>query len=744
MESNRSEKRKITTPDHYPNKFQKFDDESFDDEAVANYEPPERGCRNGNPPRVTTKPVTALPSLHDLVLPRSSYEYLKIKAREIRLLYLRPGSGNEPIRCDLKVFDRDGEMPKYEALSYTWGSDPPVQEVLVEGKSLYTRSNLYSALRHLRQRTTTTILWADAICINQSDDQEKTEQVMGMGRVYEKAYNVIAWLGDQDSDSYNAMDFIPKLLDPGFLGNDNWPDTYAHGFYALARFMDRPWWSRVWVIQEMMLAENPIVKCGDQAVHFLDLADACNVVKSKLSTIKGRLQNTPLYDSYGHLLHNFQDSSATRLFDLLGNVFIRSSDGKVIGKRLSLESLVCDLAPFQATDPRDSIFALLGLAKDADLIPGFQPDYCKSVLDVYSQFTSACARTSGSLDIICRPWAPRKKTPWQDTFVDPDLRFRVPSWIPVRGDLPFGDPKYRIKNRVNADILVGNARKPIYNTHNGIQAQVRFGVDDLTGTSDGSMTAKGLILCKIDELSNRMPDGFILKEGLEMIGGITRDEHCKLQGMEDSVWRTLCANRDENGGLPPSVYRIAALHLLQTCPSMCSIDTEEMLESSTPEYQKEFLKRVQAVMWNRRVFRSRDSSVTNGAGRNLVGLVPRDARKDDHVCILFGVSVPVLLRKHQGETNVCWQLVGEAYVDGVMDGEELCTMSRRRSGFQNDRISDPVMFQRSISRFEQFKNWQMEAAMPLLCSNHKQTRHPSSSTLKPLYLCHSGLSIHCL
>jgi len=309
------------------------------------------------------------------------------------------------------------------------------------------------------------------------------------------------------------------------------------------------------------------------------------------------------------------------------------------------------------------------------------------VLDVYSQFTSACARASGSLDIICRPWAPRKKTVWQDSFVDPELRFRVPSWIPVRGDLPFGDPQYKIKKRVNAEILVGSARKRIYNAHNSIHAQVRFGIDDFTGTSDGSMNAKGLILCRISELSNRMPDGFILKEGLEMIGGITRDEHGNLEAMEDSVWRTLCANRDENGDPPPSVYRIAALHVLQTSHSFCSIDTEEMLQAGTPEYQKEFLKRVQAVTWNRRVFRAQKLNITNSTEGTFIGFVPRDSRNGDHICILFGVSVPVVLRHHQREMTSCWQLVGEAYVDGRMDGEELCSLSKE------DLASKTVEFQ---------------------------------------------------
>lgn len=197
------------------------------------------------------------------------------------------------------------------------------------------------------------------------------------------------------------------------------------------------------------------------------------------------------------------------------------------------------------------------------------------------------------------------------------------------------------------------------------------------------MNAKGLILCRINELSARMPGGFILEEGLEMIGGIARDERGNFEAMDDSAWRTLCANRDENGDPPPSVYRIAALHLLQTSHNTCSIDAEEMLEAGTPEYQKEFLKRVQAVTWNRRIFRAREVNVTNGTEGSLIGLAPRDSRNGDHICILFGVSVPVVLRHHLRDTRSCWQLVGEVYVDGMMDGEKLCSLSKEDVALEN-------------------------------------------------------------
>jgi hypothetical protein len=192
-----------------------------------------------------------------------------------------------------------------------------------------------------------------------------------MAEIYQNAQTIIAWLGEKDSDSEDTIDFILRLLDPSFLSNDNWPSTYARGFYALASLLDRSWFSRIWILQEVAYIRNIVLNCGDYKVHFNNFMDTCNILKSKLDTIEYFLQNTPLYNSYRHLLHNFQDSSAGRLFDILRNIFIRSDTGKVVGKRLSLESLVFDLVPFQAIDPRDSVFALLGLAKDADILSSF-------------------------------------------------------------------------------------------------------------------------------------------------------------------------------------------------------------------------------------------------------------------------------------------------------------------------------------------------------------------------------------
>lgn len=291
MESNITGKRRPATADHL-SKRQKTDHGGFSEQADDEYEPPQRARRTGYPTPRGNGQRNPQTSLHDLMIPRNTYEYEPIRENSIRLVYLHPGTPDEPITCDLKAFGRDN-APKYEALSYVWGSGAAVHEVKVDGKAFYTGPNLHSALLTSRQCNSVSILWIDAMCIDQSNIQERNEQVRMMKNIYEHAQSVISWLGHEDSSEHSdeAMEIIPRLLDPDFLRNDNWPITYAHGFYALARLLERPWFSRLWIVQEAILSRNTILLCGTREVHLMDVVDACNIVKSKLDTIRGRLQH---------------------------------------------------------------------------------------------------------------------------------------------------------------------------------------------------------------------------------------------------------------------------------------------------------------------------------------------------------------------------------------------------------------------------------------------------------------------
>ncbi|KAH8725333.1 heterokaryon incompatibility protein-domain-containing protein, partial [Phaeosphaeriaceae sp. PMI808] len=112
----------------------------------------------------------------------------------IRLLILRPGSFDDPIHCQLKQVSLSAEHA-YDALSYVWGNASDTSPISLNGTPHHITKNLEIALRYLRHRESPKVLWVDAICINQSDINERNHQVQQMADIYSQAQRVIGWLG---------------------------------------------------------------------------------------------------------------------------------------------------------------------------------------------------------------------------------------------------------------------------------------------------------------------------------------------------------------------------------------------------------------------------------------------------------------------------------------------------------------------------------------------------------------------
>jgi hypothetical protein len=115
---------------------------------------------------------------------------------------------------DIWCFDELTSRILYEALSYCWGPESARHRRLIEDKSFYIRSNLYHALRRILSETRSILILLDSVCINQSDDEEKSAQVKSMDRFFYRARSVLIWLGEADEDSDYAIDYIAKLVDP--------------------------------------------------------------------------------------------------------------------------------------------------------------------------------------------------------------------------------------------------------------------------------------------------------------------------------------------------------------------------------------------------------------------------------------------------------------------------------------------------------------------------------------------------
>lgn len=403
---------------------------------------------------------------------------------------------------------------------------------------------------------------------------------------------------------------------------------------------------------------------------------------------------------------NFLDSPATQLLDTIDQVFLRHN-AIIVQRRMSLETLVELGTHFETTDHRDAIYALLNLANDVDSLsqsdPSIAPDYDRSILDVFTDFILHCCRRSGSLNIICRPWAPvwscplyvMTQTPRSDRIESMD----IPSWIACRDALPFGNPSRRMTYRIHGRPLVANAQKRTYNAHDGTKPQVRTGRNHRTQGCDGALYAKGIILGTITETSTRMANAIITQDCISILKTRTEDESETSCELPDCLWRTFCADRDYVGDPAPSSFEQAMVQTLQLCAkdqvasspvdlvdTIASIDVEDILTTQeVTDPVRNFLETIRDVIWNRRTFRGKRDHFL---GSDIIGLVPRHTQVHDQVCILYGCSVPVVLRKESGKNGAMyWRLIGEAYVHGAMDGEEISS-------------SPPVMLKSMEEEFE--------------------------------------------
>jgi hypothetical protein len=618
------------------------------------------------------------------LLPR----YRELGEGMFRIVIINPGVVGSKI-TGYMVEHACHDAPEYHALSYTWGNEPPIHRIDINYEPCYVPPNLFHALQRLRSHIHTVFLWVDLLCINQSNEAEKSTQVRRMSDIYQKAKNVWIWLGEEDWKSKLALEFIPQVNHESFLWDGPW--WKKDHFTAFNHILERPWFRRRWVIQEAAYSVNSVIFCGDCRVNMNDFVCAVRLVRQKL-------HNTQLFldkeDGYSYnFLTNFRDSPATRVLDIIWAAFHRSDEGEVLRsrRRLSLETLV-DLSSFCETkNPVDAVFALLNLANDVKQpanphsTDSIVPDYTRNLLDVFADFILHCCQ-SGSLDIICRPWVPLLSS---GTYTAEEFnRFkevRMCSWLIPRDDFPFSNLSAGMAYQQRGKPLVGSSLKRVYNAHCGTMPQVCFGRAEATNYCDGSLYAKGIVLGVVNRRSTRMASGIITKECLDMLQTHSSQQTSGLANLPDTIWRTLCADRDVRGDQVSTEYQSRIIEMIQLSQdkipegvsqhllkSVSSIDVEEILEMELPKEVKEVALVVRDTIWNRRTF----SGKPYRGDESLVGLVPQQAKVGDQLCIIYGCSVPVVLRKEwTGNEQYHWHFVGEAYVHGYMDGKGISSLT---------------------------------------------------------------------
>jgi len=539
------------------------------------------------------------------------HQPLQDPSTELRYLYLLPKThnidhdGQTIVRCQLHS-DAEEQAPQYIGLSYTWGDPELRRPILVGDRIFHATVNLAIALEHLQEEEKTIIFWIDAICIDQSNLNEKSIQVQRMGNIFASAALVIAWLGPAADESELALRELMRY-------NNDKPDSYeelkhtfseryaALPFQSINAFFDRPWFKRVWVGQEVALNKHVIFVCGR-----LDI------------------QRDELLECYGNfmyfrmLLGESKFSASYARFDAIRPLPLLEF---LLHEHAAVHLLFG--SDLESSDPRDFIYSSLGrISSLGDCV--LDVDYTKRVQDVYTEFAVAVIQV-GEVDWLCEEWRPSVNYG--------DLPSWVPDWSstgPCRNPHKIKVLKYNIVEVCEIErgckALRISARRitQISRINCSLQSQQETSAFDLSTSAMATQQEEARVMLSLDAVRQALHD----KERwahedaeravFDLSSGMSVNRH---MNYDDEIWE---------GDLYES-YK--ALRGLQTPPS--DVDDPKQWRRDT---SRAYLKVIQ------------ESNVKNFfvTATDIVGTSRDEVQPDDWVCVLGGVRGVHVLREVEG------------------------------------------------------------------------------------------------
>jgi hypothetical protein len=283
---------------------------------------------------------------------------------EIRVFDVLPGSGPEPIILEGRIISLSSS-DHFEALSYVWGDLKVMRSVCVSGYSLEITHILYAALQQLRRTQDRRTLWVDQICINQTDDDEKSHQVSLMRTIYKRCWQCVIWFGEipstisfSEEDAAVALDFILATAD-GRAASNTIDDSDTHILLTDSEQGDRarnafrtlimggnPWWSRVWTLQEASLPNAAILHWGPLTIPLVTIELAAKTMVG--GWFCGVPSSTKVAEEYRDLVSSF-------LYPVRGITIARNGETPL--------NTLMRWRYRKATDPRDKVYGFAGLFK---------------------------------------------------------------------------------------------------------------------------------------------------------------------------------------------------------------------------------------------------------------------------------------------------------------------------------------------------------------------------------------------
>ncbi|KAJ4368410.1 hypothetical protein N0V83_006767 [Neocucurbitaria cava] len=588
------------------------------------------------------------------------YKPLDDSKREIRLLHLQPGDDEAELTCFFSLVSLD-DKPDYEAVSYVWGDSLDRRRINVEDakEPVPITRNLHSALHGLRLQDRERILWADALCINQQDLEERACQVAIMAAVFGQASRVLAYLGDDWDGCDLAMKAIRQLgEDPTmhlFSYMDHGLSIDGIGFESLAlldvvsRFLDTPWITRVWTVQEYSVAKEVTFLYGNSAISAAAVLGMC----------LGTAQHTWSCCS-------FPSQPFTRIAAHL-DAMQRWSSLKMKCSTLQTKTYVdpvsclMDLELFRdrlATDPRDKVYSLLGITRPswAALI---QPDYSIEPGETFMRAAIADLQITGHLHFL--------------NFCYMSSRSSRPSWVP---DWTISSSNWRLYQQ---RLVLATATKAC----DGRTAQVEF-------TPYNALIASGILISTIStcsspeiEIGRTLPkQDFhdILREMHEIVG--VKEHSTDIYGATSQSILEACRLALVGGWIDNAIsgyepiYAVEDVEQFEEWEAFNGCDTTSFPTHGRPlrKKQQDGPKANDDEERRKGLWRLKNTILINTFHRRFVmlaksyfGFAAENCQEGDVVVVLNGGPTPYILRPVPGSTEYTY--IGDACIHGMMNGE---------------------------------------------------------------------------
>jgi hypothetical protein len=615
----------------------------------------------------------------------STYPYQPLEGGQIRLITLFWEPENVPLSISLTATRLEDSQDGYAALSYVWGSEqkPRSLRVIDACDPLPVTESAYLALCRLRliyaQPDKPFVVWIDAISINQDDDKEKAQQVAMMVDIYARARTVYGYLGEDADNSDELLRYLIRLhtdslenprIAAGMAGlfDQRFHETRVtiesveaaeHALEASPekrsiliawwRLLCRPWFERIWIVQEVLVAKEVVLICGSQTFTLEQL----------IFFLYGQPETLAQQIALANMAN--PEDSLRRVSSLNSLIWTRE-DRKKRSSSLRLHQYLVSFPSRKTTRARDRFYALIGLASDrpALLARGFVISYSMPFEQVAQSYAVSAFKEYGLGPLCCCGIGsqPNRFPSYTSDWSDP-LGWQE-HWDPtVYAASSNSTPAYSLEE-------IGN---------NGLWTLSKH-VDEIvwlagkTSPTLHPMEYWAAVMYECLAPLQNYPTG---------------------QSLTEVAWRTLLCDR-ENGKAADSSLAwcylafmgigIAALsaHNPDALRVLADLDAEVALRTMAPSVQR-FGEALKKSGSNRKLCRT---------AKGYIGLVPARCEVGDQIHIIHGLPVPFVVRPDQTGRSITKdgipaadflgarglecsvsRLVGSGYIHGIMNGEAM-------------------------------------------------------------------------